>query len=115
MPRQTVSFCAIVKNAARDLPRLLNSIQPWVDEIIIGVDETTSDFTREMLKIYQVKNRAPQLPVTWFEIPSPLEIGFDAARNLTIAEATKQWILWCDADEELICGERLPKYLRPNG
>ena len=29
-------------------------------------------------------------------------------------KATKQWILWADVDEELICGERLPKYLRSN-
>ena len=114
MPRQTVSFCAIIKNGGLHLPKLLNSIQPWIDELIIGVDEGTTDATREMLAHYTVKNRAPSLPVKFFDIPSPTEIGFDAARNLTIEKATKQWILWADVDEELICGERLPKYLRSN-
>lgn len=115
MPRQTVSFCAIVKDGGLDLPKMLDSIHPWVDEIIIGVDEGTSDVTREMLAVYAPKNRTPRLPVKFFDIPSPTEIGFDAARNLVLDECTKQWVLWCDADEELICGERLPKYLRPNG
>ena len=115
MPRQTVSFCAIVKDGMLELPKLLNSVQPWIDEIIIGVDETTSDTTREFLEWYTVKNRAPELPVKFFDIPSPVEIGFDAARNLTIDHATKHWIMWADADEELICGERIAKYLRNSG
>ena len=115
MPRQTVSFCAIVKDGMLELPKLLNSIQPWVDEVIIGVDETTTDDTREFIANYTVKNRAPELPVKFFDIPSPVEIGFDAARNLTIDHATKHWIMWADADEEFICGERVAKYLRNSG
>lgn len=114
MPRQTVSFCAIIRDGGLHLPKLLHSIQPWADEIIIGVDENTKDSTREMLACYAPTNRAPSLPVKFFDIPSPTEIGFDAARNLTIEKATKQWILWADVDEELICGERVPKYLRSN-
>jgi glycosyltransferase involved in cell wall biosynthesis/SAM-dependent methyltransferase len=115
VPRQTVSFCAIVKDGGLTLPILLDSIQPWVDEIVIGVDEGTTDPTREMLDVYNVKNRAPRLPVKWFEIPSPTEIGFDAARNLALEQCSKQWIMWADADEDLVCGERIPKYLRNNG
>ena len=115
MPRQTVSFCAIAKDSERDIERLLHSIHPWVDELIIGVDKTTTDSTFEVISRFSPKNRAPGLPIRVFHIPSPTEIGFDAARNLTIEKATKQWILWADADEELICGERLPKYLRSCG
>ncbi len=115
MPRQTVSFCAIVKDGENEIKKMLDSVQPYVDEIIIGVDRTTTDDTFEMISKYAPKNRAPRLIIQVFHIPSPLEIGFDEARNLTLAKASKEWILWCDADEELICGERLPKFLRNNG
>jgi len=116
VPKQTVSFCAIAKDAETDIPRLLKSVSSVVDEIIIGIDKTTSDRTEEVIKNHNlIVNRSPRLPVTIFKIPSPLEIGFDAARNLTIEKAKMQWIMWADADEELIGAERIPKYLRNNG
>ncbi|HEX7012326.1 MAG TPA: glycosyltransferase, partial [Steroidobacteraceae bacterium] len=45
---------------------------------------------------------------------SPLEIGFDEARNRTLREARGDWIMWMDTDEDLIHPERLHKYLRHN-
>ena len=119
VPRQTVSFCAIAKDAEYDLPRLLRSIEPVVDEIIIGVDETTTDNTREVIEQFEAQlikdHRSPRMDFTVFTIPSPLEIGFDEARNLTIAKASKHWVMWADADEEFVGAERLPKYLQNNG
>lgn len=115
MPRHTVSFCAIIKDAEADIKRLLDSVQCWVDEIIIGVDKTTTDETFEIISKYSPKHRAPFIPIQVFHINSPVEIGFDAARNLTTARATKQWILWADSDETLVSGQKLPKYLRNNG
>jgi hypothetical protein len=61
------------------------------------------------------KHRSPQLSVEVFDIPSPVEIGFDAARNLTIDKASKHWIMWADSDEEFVGADRLPKYLKNNG
>lgn len=117
--RQTVSLCMIVKDAEATLLKTLRSVEPYVDEIVIGIDTNTSDNTRRVLTDFQqeclLKHRSPQLNIEWFMIPSPLEIGFDAARNLTLEKATKHWIMWCDSDEEFISGERLPKYLRNNG
>ncbi len=117
--RQTVSLCMIVKDAEADLLKLLRSVEPTVDEIVIGIDETTTDGTFEVVSIFEheckEKHRSPDLVVSTLVIPSPLEIGFDAARNLTIEKATKHWVMWCDADEELIGVERVPKYLRQNG
>lgn len=115
VPRQTVSFCAIVKNGENDIKRLLDSVQPYIDEIIIGVDKTTTDNTFQIISEYAPVNRAPKIPIHIISIPSPVEIGFDAARNLTIEKASKQWIMWADADEELIAGDKLIKYLRNNG
>jgi hypothetical protein len=118
-PRQTVSYCGIVKDGQYDLPRLLRTIEPICDELIIGVDETTSDSTRAVITAFSrehiERHRAPRLRIEQFEIPSAVEIGFDAARNHTIAKANCDWILWGDADEEFVGAERMPKYLRPNG
>jgi 2-polyprenyl-3-methyl-5-hydroxy-6-metoxy-1,4-benzoquinol methylase/glycosyltransferase involved in cell wall biosynthesis len=118
-PKQSVSFCGIVKNGQYDLPRLLRTIEPIVDEIIIGVDETTIDSTRAIITAYSRQsienNRTPRLRVQQFDIKSPLETGFDAARNATISKATGDWILWGDADEEFVNSENMPKFLRPNG
>ena len=114
--RQTVSFCMIAKNAEADIFRLLRSVEPYVDEVIIGIDETTTDKTTlaiaQWLNSLEDNHRSPEIKVEYFDIPSPIEIGFDAARNLTIERATKHWIMWADADEEFIGGERLLKYLR---
>jgi glycosyltransferase involved in cell wall biosynthesis/2-polyprenyl-3-methyl-5-hydroxy-6-metoxy-1,4-benzoquinol methylase len=118
-PRQTVSYCGIVKDGQYDLPRLLRTIEPICDELIIGVDETTSDSTRAIITAFSrehvERHRTPRLRVEQFEIPSAVKIGFDAARNHTIAKANCDWILWGDADEEFVGAERMPKYLRPNG
>jgi glycosyltransferase involved in cell wall biosynthesis len=117
-PRQTVSFCAIAKNGQYDLPRLLRTVAPVCDEILIGVDETTTDETRRVINDFAddvfKSNRSPMLSVGQFDIPSPVEIGFDAARNLVIDKAKHDWIFWGDADEEFVGAERMPKYLRDN-
>jgi len=117
-PKQTVSFCAIVKDGQYDLPRLLRGIAPVVDEIIIGVDESTSDNTRAVITAFETdvvhSHRSPRIPVTQFDIPSPLDIGFDAARNEVIEKAQCDWIFWGDADEEFVGCDRMAKYLRHN-
>ncbi len=117
--RQTVSFCMIAKDAEESILKLLRSVESYVDEVIIGLDKTTTDRTRDVILGFELdlarRHRSPQMSVTVFDIPSPLEIGFDSARNLTIEKASKHWVMWADADEELICGERITKYLRQNG
>jgi glycosyltransferase involved in cell wall biosynthesis len=118
-PRQTVSFCMIVRNGEYDIGRLLNSIEPVVDEILIGVDETTTDNTIKVIEDFQdsiiKSNRCPRLTVTHFPIKSPLVTGFDAARNSVTEKALCDWIMWGDADEEFFGQDRVAKYLRPNG
>lgn len=109
---QTVSVCMIVKNGESDLRRSLESIQDIADEIIIGIDETTTDRTREVIEGF-VDDRKHMWPVVHVrDIKSPTEIGFDAARNETIKGAAGDWILWSDADEQMIHPENLFKYLR---
>ncbi len=103
-PRETVSVCMIVKDEESMLHRCLKSVMPIADEIIIN-DTGSTDSTVEIAKQYGAKI---------IKGDSPLEVGFDVARNETISKAKGDWIFWIDADEELIDNTNVFKYLRPN-
>jgi len=112
VPEETVSACIIVKNGERSLRKALDSLVPWVSEVVVGIDHTTDDNTERCVVEFADAN--PWLPVVSFTVPSPLDVGFAAARNATVERASGDWVLWMDADEELIGGEVLPKLLRNN-
>ena len=104
-PAETLSVCMIVKDGEHTLGKCLKKLAGIADEIIIGIDKTTTDRTLQV---------AVEFGAQCFSIDSPLEIGFDAARNLTLDRAAMDWILWIDDDESLEQAESLKKYLRPN-
>ena len=100
--RETVSCCMIVKDAEGTLHRCLKSVRPWVDELIV-CDTGSKDSTREIARQYAdgVKE------IDWTD-------DFGEARNRSMEGAKGDWILWIDADEYLVGGEHLEKYLRAN-
>lgn len=112
VPEETVSACLIVKDGERTLRKALDSLVPWVSEVVVGIDQTTTDNTGRTVAEFAEAN--PWLPVTVLTVPSPLEAGFSVPRNATVDRANGDWVLWMDADEDLIGGESLPKYLRGN-
>jgi glycosyltransferase involved in cell wall biosynthesis len=100
--RQTVSVCMIVKNAQATLYRCLDSVKAIADEIIV-CDTGSTDHTMEIAREYTDQ-------VHWI----PWEDDFAAARNRSIEKASRDWILWLDADEYMLGGEHLAQYLRDN-
>ncbi|HRF58451.1 MAG TPA: tetratricopeptide repeat protein [Fimbriimonadaceae bacterium] len=82
-----VSACLIVKNEAKMLRRCLESLQGWIDEIVV-VDTGSSDDTVAIAE-------ACGAVVGHFEWCD----DFSAARNASIELASGDWILWIDADE----------------
>jgi len=104
-PRETLSVCMIAKDSEYTLGKTLKSVKSIAHEIIIGIDETTTDETERVAKKFGAKT---------FKIKSPLEQGFDEARNRTIEKATMDWILWIDSDETLEDAINLPQHLRQN-
>lgn len=109
-PRETISLCMIVKDAEEHITTALRSAAPWVDEIIIAVDETTKDKTDA--RIAEVREQFPFVRWLVFTGRSPMEVGFDEARNATLRQASGDWIMWMDADETLINGHNAWRLLR---
>jgi tetratricopeptide (TPR) repeat protein len=84
-----VSLCMIVKNEEAFLPQCLASIKDYVDEIIV-CDTGSSDRTIEIARSFG----ATVVEREWRN-------DFGWARNESLAAATKRWIIFLDADEEL--------------
>ncbi|THE09243.1 glycosyltransferase [Bacillus timonensis] len=90
----TISLCMIVKNEEEVLARCLETVKDIVDEINI-VDTGSTDRTVEIAKQYTDR-------VFFFEW-----IGnFAAARNESFKYATKEYILYLDADDVLLEEDR---------
>ncbi len=85
----TISLCLITKNEGNSLEEFLNHHKELADEIII-VDTGSTDSTLDIAKRFTNK-------VFFFEWND----DFSSARNFSISEATKEWILWLDPDERI--------------
>ena len=94
----SISLCMIVKNEEKVIRRCLTSIKSVVDEIII-VDTGSIDRTKEIASEFTnlIHN------FKWVD-------DFSAARNFAFSKATKDYILWLDADD-IITDENIEKLL----
>lgn len=90
MNKGSVSLCMIVKNEEHNLQNCLNSIKDYVDEVII-VDTGSDDRTVEIAKALG----AVVVEVPW-------QNNFSFARNAGLDQAGGDWILFIDADEEVL-------------
>lgn len=113
-PRGSISACMIVKNGEKTLHKSVESFIDWADELIIGLDPSSSDRTAEV--IAQLQGDFPYRSIRVLPLEQPvLESGFDVARNATVAAAVGEWVLWLDADEELHGPWNLHKVARTCG
>ena len=92
---QTISLCMIVKNEGNTLEKCLDSIKDIVDEIII-VDTGSTDGTKEIARKYT----DAIYDFNWID-------DFSAARNFSFDKATKDYLLWIDADDILLPVDRV--------
>lgn len=86
----SISLCMIVKNEEKTLRNCLDSVKEVVDEIII-VDTGSEDKTVEIAQEFTDK-------VYFYEWKD----DFASARNFSFSKATKDFILWLDADDILL-------------
>lgn len=89
-----LSLCLIVKNEAGNLPKLLKpDVLATFDEIVItdtGSTDTTESVCRELC--------GDKLRWSTFEWCN----DFAKARNFNFAQATGDWLVWADADDEIL-------------
>ncbi|HEX7767071.1 MAG TPA: glycosyltransferase, partial [Nitrospira sp.] len=105
-PRQRLSVGLIAKNAEQDIARCLSSVYKIADEIVVGLDGKSVDSTENIVQHFGEKVRMFHLdPVD--EQPE----GFAGARNEVLQHCKGEWFLWIDADEQLVNGPFLRKYL----
>ena len=93
----TLSLCMIVRDNEDTIGPCLESIKPWVDEIIV-VDTGSKDRTPEICRAHGAR---------MFEFPWCDD--FSAARNESIKYARGKWIFWMDSDDTITeeCGRKL--------
>lgn len=87
---KTISLCMIVKDEEEILEQCLRSVESVCDEIII-LDTGSKDNTKAIASSYTSK----VYDFEWIE-------DFSAARNKAFSYATKDFIMWLDADDILL-------------
>ncbi|MGG0821836.1 glycosyltransferase family 2 protein [Paenibacillus turicensis] len=90
----SISLCMIVKDEEPTIARCLASVQGIADEIVI-VDTGSTDRTKEIAAQFN----ANIYDFAWID-------DFGAARNYAFDQATKQYILWLDADDVILEEDR---------
>lgn len=85
----TISLCMIVKDEEDTLEACLSPLCPIVDEIVI-VDTGSTDCTKEVAARFG----ACIYDFEWID-------DFAAARNYAFEQATKEYMMWLDADDVL--------------
>ncbi len=82
-----ISACYMVKNGEKDLRRSLESLNKYVDEIIV-VDTGSTDGTVAVAQEFGARI-----------FHEPWQDDFSTPRNVAIREAKGDWIVFLDADE----------------
>lgn len=85
-----ISLCMIVRDEEDVIGRCLESVKDIADEIII-VDTGSTDRTKEIVSQYTDKI----FNFKWVD-------DFSKARNFSFSKATKDYILWLDADDVIL-------------
>lgn len=104
MSRPSISLCCIMKDEARNVGPMLQSVRGCFDQIVL-VDTGSTDGTLDFVKKINehIKNKdanwsgLPKIQVEHFEWIK----DFAAARNYAFSFATKDYVVWLDLDDAL--------------
>lgn len=99
----TIAVCMMVRDEEKNLPRILDSVKKLnLDDELWIFDTGSKDRSVEVAKSYGAKVIEVEDLDEYFE-PTQWgkKINFSKARNRSFADATTDWVLLVDADEEL--------------
>jgi len=93
----------IVRNEGRTLRQCLESVAPFVDEIVIGLGGESTDDTESIAREFTDKI----ISIEWKD-------DFSDARNQVLDAVTGDYFFWVDGDDEVIGAENLRKLTTHN-
>ena len=96
----SIALVMIVKNEEKGLKEAILSAKPICDEIVIAVDDSSTDKTLEIARQHAKMVKT----FTWAD-------DFAAARNFAHSGVKSKWILFMDGHEVLKNPENVKKYL----
>src|SRR5579884_4106366 len=86
----SLSVCLVTRNEEQNLPRVLRSVAGLADEVVVAdtgsTDRTAAVATELGARVHEF---------AWDD-------DFAAARNFALDQATGDWVLWLNPDEELL-------------
>jgi len=85
-----LSSITIAKNEEKNIERCIESLKGVVDDIVVIVDSTSNDKTKDICSSY--KNVYCE-STDWK--------GYGETKNYALSKTQNDWVLWIDADEEL--------------
>jgi hypothetical protein len=86
----SLSVCLVTRNEEPNLPRVLRSVAGLADQVVVA---DTGSTDRSAAVAAELGARVEQFP--WDD-------DFSAARNFALDQATGDWVLWLNPDEELM-------------
>jgi len=98
--KQDIALVMIVKNEEKGIERAILSCIEFVSEIVIAIDNATTDKTEEIAKKYATTIKH----FDWQD-------DFSKARNFAHEGVKSKWILFLDGHEYVIRRPKLDKYL----
>ena len=101
-PYQDLDVAMIVRNEEDWISGALKSVENLADRIIIALDSSSNDGTRDILKKFNC-----EVYETEFE-------DFSQIRNVTRDHAKGDWFFWFDADERLVRPELVRQFTNTN-
>ena len=118
MPKASVAVAIIARNSEKTIGACLQSLVPHVAQVVVCVDETTTDQTAKVARRNGAKVYSGLKVSEWHECPQHgrvLAQHFAKARQASFDKLRKDvdWWMWVDADDVVKGADKLHALLAP--